>query len=305
MVSVSDLPKGSNVALIDADSIVYVIAGFYEQHGFTRMKKELDLRIIEILELNKATHYLGVVGSSAPTFRHTLAITKPYKGQRPSDNQVMQVWKEPLKHHLIDNWQFVRAYEIEGDDVVAIAVAELRRHNDYTRDVIADTPHNIPGRVDIKSTQRYHIDYTVCHIDHDLNQLPGRHYDFNRKNHTNISEQEALKNLIYQLIVGCTGDNVPGLPRKGKAYAEQFFNNCPPHKWMEGIEWAYKAYVQPNGEEMFKEQQQLLTLLSSHPSFIPSFIPVDSNKLQELKVKEYSDVTNGGIPDELATLFGD
>jgi len=64
-------------------------------------------------------------------------------------------------------------------------------------------------------------DYVIVHIDKDLNQLEGQHYDFKKDFLYEIDNYNANYNLFKQVIMGDATDNIPGLAGYGEKKAEK------------------------------------------------------------------------------------
>ena len=61
----------------------------------------------------------------------------------------------------------------------------------------------------------------ICSIDKDLDQIPGRHYNFVKDKHYVVSPEEGLAFFYQQLITGDRVDNIPGLPKVGPVKAKK------------------------------------------------------------------------------------
>jgi len=113
-----------NLVIIDADSIVYIIAS---KAKVLKLKavgvKLLDDFIKDILISTKSNKYLGFFGKiGAKNFRYDIAVTKPYKGNRKKDKEDWYVFWEPLlKERMEVYWGFIPVDKIEADDAVCIA----------------------------------------------------------------------------------------------------------------------------------------------------------------------------------------
>ena len=190
-------------ALIDADSIIHIVSyhNALPEH-MVEMSKEMnpeeaDATLMElyktkdtvaieahvgqfindILNAVDATHYLGFVGDrkGSDTFRHKLAVTRPYKGQRAKTPHWVKYWKPIIVEHLVSVWKFIELTELEADDGCSICANHFRKNS---------------------------IDYIVCSPDKDLKQIVGNHYDYKKCEFDYIDEYNSLKNLYKQLLVG-------------------------------------------------------------------------------------------------------
>ena len=66
----------------------------------------------------------------------------------------------------------------------------------------------------------------LSHVDHDLDQIPGNHYNSKKKEFYEISTEDGLKQLYLSVITGDSGDNIKGIPGKGIKAAEKLLNSC-------------------------------------------------------------------------------
>ena len=66
----------------------------------------------------------------------------------------------------------------------------------------------------------------ICSIDKDLLMIPGRHYNFVKHEHSQVSNQEGRYNFYRQLITGDTTDNIPGIYGLGPKKAADLLAGC-------------------------------------------------------------------------------
>jgi 5'-3' exonuclease len=67
----------------------------------------------------------------------------------------------------------------------------------------------------------------ICSIDKDLLQVPGKHYNFVKKEFYEVDEETGFRNFYTQLLTGDTSDNIKGIAGIGpvkakKALADSF-----------------------------------------------------------------------------------
>ncbi len=178
--------KQMTIALIDADIIAYRI-------GFTTENVSLeDIDIVEwridtfiqdidrILQPEKVEFYLTSTDKS--NFRFN--IYSQYKANRKAEKPRHY---EYIRDYLINSYGAEVVFGMEADDMLSI-----RQYECFGNSVI-------------------------CSIDKDLLQVPGDHYNFVTGTKNYISVQEGLANFYKQLLVGDSGDNIPGCPGIGEA----------------------------------------------------------------------------------------
>lgn len=177
-----------------------------------------------------------------PNFRYDVATTMPYKGTR----------KNPKPFHyynlyytlLCDYDTRIVCEGLEADDMLGI-------HQDDTSTII-------------------------CSRDKDLRMVPGWHYSWECGNQASIGPVHTdnlgwleyngnkvlgygKKFLFYQMIVGDSTDNIPGIKGKGEKFAYPLISNCTSIKQMyQTVFNLYNDKFNKDGWYMFKEQGDLL-----------------------------------------------
>ena len=245
-------------ALIDADSIIHIVSyhnalpdhmvemskemnpeeadatlmELYKTKDTVAIEAHVGQFINDILNAVDATHYLGFVGDrkGSDTFRHKLAVTKPYKGQRKSSPHWVKYWKPIIIEYMVREWGFIELSNIEADDACAICQTHLE-------------------------------DTIICSPDKDLKQVPGEHYDYKKILFDTITPWEGMRRLYTQWIVGDNStDNVPGCP--GVAEKSKFvtrISQAPTKKKM--LEIVHEAYESKNALNILEEQFKLVYMI--------------------------------------------
>jgi 5'-3' exonuclease len=127
-------------------------------------------------------------------FRDVVAVTAPYKGQRISEKPVHL---QALRGHLVTSWGFEVVQGIEADDAVGIAA------------------YAVPEEESI-----------MVHIDKDLNQFRGWHYNYRKKEKYFVTEFEGLTAFYTQILTGDRIDNIIGLKGIGPVKAKRILEEC-------------------------------------------------------------------------------
>lgn len=202
------------IALIDADSIVYVIAWHHkdtEMIAETIVKIATDNLVKSILAGARATEYIGVF-SAVSNFRQERYHYNVYKGNRREKDDWVVRWESIIKQHLVTKWGFlIPNEELEADDIVSGLW--------YT--------FNEPEEV------------IICSPDKDLNQIPGLHFDYKKPDEgiKYLTNDTALVNFWKQVMIGDTTDNVSGIPGIGPVKADKLLNET------EAFDAAYSSMV--------------------------------------------------------------
>ena len=213
-------------ALIDADSLCYAV-------GFSSNDTEEPIAIARLeetmtelcMELD-CQDYKGFLTGKG-NFRDSIAVTVPYKGQRVSEKPVHL---KALRCHLVTSWGFTVVQGIEADDAVGIAA------------------YAVPEDETI-----------MVHIDKDLNQFRGWHYNYRKKEKYHVTEFEGLHSFYTQILTGDRIDNIIGLKGIGPVKAKRILKECTNEN--ELYQAVLKAYE--GDQQRVLENAQLLWLQRS------------------------------------------
>jgi len=180
-------------ALIDADSLCYAV-GFSsndteEAIAIARLEETMTELCMEL----DCEDYKGFLTGKG-NFRDVVAVTAPYKGQRVTEKPVHL---QALRCHLVTSWGFTVVQGIEADDAVGIAA------------------YAVPEDETI-----------MVHIDKDLNQFRGWHYNYRKKEKYYVSEFEGLVAFYTQILTGDRIDNIVGLKGIGPVKAKKVLEKC-------------------------------------------------------------------------------
>jgi hypothetical protein len=216
------------LAIIDADSLIYYnMSGDSIQECINGLLEAVSNICVE----TGSTHYvLYLTGHDC--FRYDIAKTKPYKGNRRGEEDKPPMFFA-LKHYMLYTLGAVISPKLEADDMVALH-----------RNKILATKNN---------------DCVIAAIDKDvLCQIPGRHWNYQKSEFVNTTEDEAERFLWTQTITGDSTDNIQGIPRVGPAGAEKILD----HDYAAETLTAYVEKFGPRkGVLMFDEMFQLVAIV--------------------------------------------
>lgn len=193
--------------LIDADSLLYKFAAVNQADydwgdGVTSTMTSLDQAITDledfIQEIRDETmtneYFMYLTGPT--NFRYDILPT--YKHNRKNNKKPILL--EPLRTYLIKNHPVSVTSKIEADDACVIMM---------TRE---------PGK------------FILAHIDKDLDQAPGTHYNWNTMDTYEVSKGDAEYFFYYQVLTGDSTDGYSGCrgigPKKAAKILQDVYEEC-------------------------------------------------------------------------------
>lgn len=180
--------------LIDGDIIAYRVLFSKDAETLGSMYSIVETYINNIItnadpDIKRYKVYLTGKGN----FRDDIAVTVPYKGNRPSERPE---GLEDIRQYILLMHPSELVEGQEADDKIAIE-ATLR------------------GEACV-----------VCSIDKDLDQIPGKHFNFVKNIQYSISPQQGLLNFYCQILTGDRVDNIVGLKGVGPKTALKALKDC-------------------------------------------------------------------------------
>lgn len=167
----------------------------------------------EILQATGATAFRLFL-SGKDNFRYK--VFPEYKANRLDAKRPK--WEQEVKAYFDLDWNAEWSDGCEADDMLGIALTEL-------------------GDEGIIAT-----------IDKDLDMIPGKHYNFVKKELYEITPDQAVYNFYYQLLVGDTADGIKGVPGIGPKKASRILAQCESEREM--LEACREAYGSDEEMEM-------------------------------------------------------
>lgn len=179
--------------LIDGDIVCYRAAASAENDPLEVALMRADITMMDILQLeeNHLTFLTGsqVVYPITDKVNFRKLINPEYKANR---KQPKPRHLDACRKYLIDEYKALVTEGYEADDALGF--------NQTEESVI----------------------YT---IDKDLMMVPGCHYNFVRKEYTEVSALDGLKMFYKQMLIGDSSDNVFGVPKIGKVKAAKLIDH--------------------------------------------------------------------------------
>ena len=238
------MEQAKKVALIDADSLTYIVAWNHKDSIPSLVAQSCDSLVNSILEKTGATHYFGSF-SSDKNFRHDIYKVAPYKGNRPPKPDWVREWERWIKDHLVRKWNFIEPASLEADDVIAHLA-------------LASSPLE---------------ECVICSPDKDMKQVPGLHYDYKVTENgiIEVSTQQAEKNFWLQMLTGDDTDNLKGVPGIGEVKAEKLLKGLDAFDMHMAVYEAYcKYYGDYYGDIIYKETESCIQLMGPTHTFYPA-----------------------------------
>ena len=183
--------------LIDGDILAYR-AAFATQDKLLKDAEEkveilLDFVFEETLGWPDPDQFeVYLTGSN--NFRYEIAKSFPYKGNRKANERPQYL--SHVRNYMIDKFGAIVSEGEEADDLIAIEAT------------------------------RCGPDTVVASIDKDMLQIPCWHFNFNRKEWTQVSEWQGGLFFYTQILTGDAADNIKGLKGIGPKKAEKLLADC-------------------------------------------------------------------------------
>lgn len=228
-----------HTALIDGDSILYIIAWLYKEETNDDVIREVTDQFIRgIMTATEAVQYIGALGHPvAKSYRYGLAKYKPYKGTRKEKDEFFVRLEPIIRQRLEERWKFLSLEYLEADDIVGLAT-----------DICDEMG----------------VSRVICSPDKDLRQIPGQHYDYRKSEFAQMGPQQSDYFFHYLMLVGDESDNVAGLPGMGpkKAEAALMATDLTVSFYEQTVRELYNKYFgNYYGNVIFEENKAVLGLL--------------------------------------------
>ena len=266
--------KTGRICLIDADYVKYIVCSkIYKDIQRNEIEGKIDVFIKEEPAISYTKDWLSdwlmkiddpiifcFSGKSYNTFRSYVAFEKEYKGNRKKDYTEYEGKLKDMTmvmQYIRDNFISLLFEDLEADDIVSFL---QDKENTY-----------------------------IVSNDKDIKQIPGYHYNFQTNNIYEITNEQAIYNLAYQLIIGDTTDNISGLPKFGEKKAIDFLRELKPSQYILGVLKLYqKNYGIFKGTDMFNESWNLIKLRENRGNeFVKKYkLAFDTKEMLLLELKK-------------------
>lgn len=211
-------------AFVDSDFLVYRVGFASADTSEAIACQRLQELLFDIVFTDLKCDDYDAFITGKTNFRYAVAVTTPYKGNRKDLKKPEHY--EALREKLVALGATTSENQ-EADDDVAIASTKYRGW--------------------------------IVHVDKDLDQLPGWHYNPVRKEKYFVTEQEGLRSFYTQLLTGDRIDNIIGLRGIGPVKAAKLLQGCETEQQLyQAVVAAYAAHKE--APERVLENGQLLWL---------------------------------------------
>jgi len=245
-----------DIAIIDADSIMYQIA--YMQPSPALCRKALDDKLKEIMT-NTGAISGAVFIKGKDNFRYE--VDAAYKGNRKDTIE------PEIKDRIDDLYEYCKDFSIQSDGGEA---------DDYC---------GIAAELALQDNKRY----IVCHIDKDLDCIPGWHYNFRKDTLYYVEPEDGYRFLMMQILTGDATDNIQGLRGVGPKTAEKLINGVPNNLLWSRVIDIWKEKCGDNWEPFFLKCANCIYIRESDDDLKPL-------TFEELKERLSWKTTDTGLP---------
>ena len=245
-----------DIAIIDADSIMYQIA--YMQPSPALCRKALDDKLKDIMT-NTGAISGAVFIKGKDNFRYE--VDAAYKGNRKDTIE------PEVKDRIDDLYEYCKDFSIQSDGGEA---------DDYC---------GIAAELALQDNKRY----IVCHIDKDLDCIPGWHYNFRKDTLYYVEPEDGYRFLMMQILTGDATDNIQGLRGVGPKTAEKLINGVPNNLLWSRVIDIWKEKCGDNWEPFFLKCANCIYIRESDDDLKPL-------TFEELKERLSWKTTDTGLP---------
>lgn len=216
------------MALVDGDILVYRVGFSTEGLSSSIAKARMTALVNKLVSRVNATDFKVFLTCAGPQFRSSVAVTKPYKGNRKAPKPTHYLL---LREHLQQRFKAQVSVFEEADDMLGYTACQL---------MAAGKP------------------CVIISIDKDLKMIPGDHFNFIKGEYVTVTRRQARLNFYKQLITGDPTDNIPGYGRGAKKLIQTLSEDQTEDAQYEIVK---KAYTERFGDEAEARLLEVATLL--------------------------------------------
>lgn len=188
-----------HLSIIDGDVLLYM--SMWETNTLQEAKDKFDSKLIYTLEGAFSEDYVMALGGPNNFRSEFYPDYKKGKTRAKASSNKPDYFDE-LKSYAADRDGTVLTDGYEADDQIRIWSEECRK---------ADKP------------------FVVVTVDKDMDCIAGNHFDPKKELHYRVSEDYADYHYWFQLLMGDSIDNIPGVKGVGKVKAAKLLADCYDH----------------------------------------------------------------------------
>lgn len=230
--------------LIDADSIFFKVACVTHNKG--EIRKLIRLKFEEIQRYNFSEDMMVAVKGKGNFRKEVYPL---YKSNRPDLDADRKVALNYGWDFVLDKYGAIPADNMEADDLVSIWAHEAAKAG---------------------------VGYTVVGIDKDLLQIPGSHYNFDKKSMRLMGKDDAYRHLMLQCLTGDRTDGIPGIYGIGPKKAEKILTGVSTDNQWNRVRAAWRGHKA--GDPMVSHR--LLKMLESWEEFEKLKLEIENGSFQ-------------------------
>lgn len=213
------------IALVDGDLIVYRSGWASENTSEDIACFRANTTLEDIISATKADSFIVFLSDSLKN-NYRFKLDPAYKANRL--NQPKPKHYAAIQSFLKERWSAEVTVEEEADDALGIAQYRSHKYSLLLSPPIVHYDFSIPHSV-------------ICSIDKDLLQIPGKHYNFVKKEWFTQDLIGGLRHFYSQLLIGDIVDNIDGIKGIGKITAGRLLNPCQTEtELFQKVQYQYK-----------------------------------------------------------------
>lgn len=229
--------------LHEPDATPERIAQMVAETDYVAMALQNVKTVFEALTDRFSDNYKAYIHKEG-NFRYDVATIKPYKGNR--DKTHKPKYFNEISRYIVDTWGAIEVEGIESDDAIGIEQSMA------------------PWGTTV-----------ICSNDKDMKQIAGYHFNWVKNEFEMVTPEDADTMFYWQLLVGDTSDNIPGINQIGEKRATALLQECGYDlmRYKAEIQKMYQKQYGPAWQDAYREVGTLL-YIHRHPDDLEKGCPL-------------------------------